>query len=70
MSVPATHTRVTLHFRGATTGSNPVDYWVADNGLILKQQESVTVRQPIGPLGGSPTTRPSPSPSPLSTPTR
>jgi hypothetical protein len=46
------HTRVTLSFSGAQVGTNPTDYWVsASDGLILREQETVDVTQPVGPLG-------------------
>ncbi len=50
--VPAIHTRLTLDFSGAESGTNPNDYWIsATNGLILSQTESVDVSQKAGPLG-------------------
>jgi len=50
--VPAIHTRVTLTFSGAESGTNPNDYWVSpQNGLILDQQETVNLSQQAGPLG-------------------
>ena len=51
-AVPATHTRLTLTFSGAESGTNPNDYWVSTkNGLILSQRETVNVSQQAGPLG-------------------
>jgi len=49
---PALHTRLTLVFSGSETGTNPADYWVSlQNGLILREQETVDVSQEAGPLG-------------------
>ena len=43
-AVPAVHTRLTLAFSGAESGTNPNDYWVSTkNGLILSQRETVDV---------------------------
>lgn len=51
-SVPAVHTRLTLAFSGAESGSNPNDYWISTkDGLILSQKETVDVSQKAGPLG-------------------
>jgi hypothetical protein len=51
-AVPAIHTRLTLNFSGAESGTNPNDYWVSTkNGLILSQRETVDVSQQAGPLG-------------------
>jgi hypothetical protein len=51
-AVPAVHTRLTLSFSGAESGTNPNDYWIsAKNGLILSQAETVDVSQSAGPLG-------------------
>jgi hypothetical protein len=51
-TIPALHTRVTLSFSGSATGTNPNDYWVSlRDGLILRQRETVDVRQTAGPLG-------------------
>ncbi|MGH9080358.1 MAG: hypothetical protein ACRDYE_09860 [Acidimicrobiales bacterium] len=51
-SVPAVHTRMSLSFSGAESGSNPNDYWLsASTGLILRQSETVDVSQQGGPLG-------------------
>jgi hypothetical protein len=48
----ALHTRLTLTFSGSQSGTNPNDYWIsAQNGLILRQRESVDVKQKAGPLG-------------------
>jgi hypothetical protein len=50
--VPAVHTRLTLTFSGAETGTNPNDYWIStQDGLILSQKETVDVAQQAGPLG-------------------
>jgi hypothetical protein len=50
--VPALHTRITLFFSGAQSGTNPNNYWVSlRNGLILRQSETVDVTQKAGPLG-------------------
>jgi hypothetical protein len=50
--VPALHTRLTLSFSGAESGTNPNDYWLSlQNGLILRQRETVDVSQQAGPLG-------------------
>jgi hypothetical protein len=49
---PALHTRLTLSFSGSESGTNPNDYWIAPNdGVILRQQETVDVAQKAGPLG-------------------
>ena len=51
-SVPALHTRLTLKFSGAEAGTNPTDYWVSpQNGLILRERETVEMNQGAGPLG-------------------
>jgi hypothetical protein len=51
-TIPALHTRLTLSFSGAETGTNPSDYWVSlDDGLILREQESVDIAESGGPLG-------------------
>ncbi|MGO8872734.1 MAG: hypothetical protein ACLQPH_15280 [Acidimicrobiales bacterium] len=50
--VPALHTRLTLTFSGTESGTNPTDYWVTPTtGLVLREQETVRVTQPTGPLG-------------------
>ncbi len=49
--VPALHTRLTLQFHGTERGDNPNDFWVAPDGLILRQRESVALSQTAGPLG-------------------
>ena len=50
--IPALHTRISLSFSGSESGSDPNDYWVSlQNGLILKQLETVDVSQQTGPLG-------------------
>jgi hypothetical protein len=49
---PAVHTRLTLFFSGSESGTNPNDYWVSLNGgLILRQRETVEMREKAGPLG-------------------
>jgi hypothetical protein len=49
---PALHTRLTLSFSGSQSGTNPNNYWVSlQNGLILRQLETVDVSQNTGPLG-------------------
>ena len=45
------HTRLTLTFSGAESGTNPNDYWIAQDGVILQQKETVSVSQAAGPLG-------------------
>jgi hypothetical protein len=50
-AVSATHTRLDLTFSGAESGSNPNDYYVSPNGLILSQSETVDMSQSAGPLG-------------------
>ena len=49
--IPALHTRLSLTFSGAETGTNPNDYWISQNGVILQQKETVSVSQSAGPLG-------------------
>ena len=50
--MPALHTRLTLRFSGAESGTNPNDYWLsAGDGLVLRQRETVNVSQGAGPLG-------------------
>ena len=50
--VPALHTRLTLSFSGSESGNNPNNYWISlQNGLILRQQETVAVSENAGPLG-------------------
>jgi hypothetical protein len=49
--IPALHTRLTLTFSGAESGTNPNDYWIAQDGVILQQKETVSVSQAAGPLG-------------------
>jgi len=50
--VPALHVRLTLFFSGAESGTNPNDYWLSlQNGLVLRQRETVDVSQKAGPLG-------------------
>jgi hypothetical protein len=50
--VPALETSLTLYFSGSESGTNPNDYWVSlQDGLILRQRETVDVSQGAGPLG-------------------
>jgi hypothetical protein len=50
--VPALHTRLTLSFSGSESGTNPNNYWISlQNGIILRQQETVAVAERAGPLG-------------------
>lgn len=50
--VPALHTRLTLSFSGSQSGTNPNDYWVSlQDGLVLRQRETVDVSQKAGPMG-------------------
>lgn len=50
--VPALHVQLTLDFSGSETGTNPNTYWISlDDGLILRQRETVAVSQSAGPLG-------------------
>jgi hypothetical protein len=50
--IPALHTRLSLTFSGPETGTNPNDYWISlQDGLILRQKETVAVSQAAGPLG-------------------
>ncbi len=49
---PTLHTRLTLSFSGAESGTNPNDYWIMpNNGEIVRQHETVDVAQKAGPLG-------------------
>ena len=51
-NIPALHTRLTLSFSGSQSGTNPNDYWVSlQDGIILRQRETVAVSQAAGPLG-------------------
>lgn len=51
-AVPALQTRLTLSFSGSQSGTNPNTYWISlQNGLILRQLETVDVSQKAGPLG-------------------
>jgi hypothetical protein len=51
-SVPAIHTRLTLTFSGSQSGTNPNDYWISvQDGLILRQHETVDVDQNTGSFG-------------------
>lgn len=47
----ALHTRLTLRFTGAESGTNPSDYWLSTDGLVLRQRETVNLSQGAGPLG-------------------
>jgi hypothetical protein len=49
--MPALHTRLTVRFSGAESGTNPNDYWLSANGLVLRQRETVNLSQGAGPLG-------------------
>jgi hypothetical protein len=50
--VPALHMSLNLSFSGSQSGSNPNTYWVSlQNGLILRQNETVDVAQKTGPFG-------------------
>jgi len=50
--VPALHVRLTLSFSGSESGTNPNDYWLSlQDGLVLRQRETVDVSQKAGPLG-------------------
>jgi hypothetical protein len=50
--VPALHTSLDLSFSGSQSGTNPNTYWVSlQNGLILRQDETVDVAQKTGPFG-------------------
>jgi len=49
--IPALHTRLSLTFSGAESGTNPNDYWISQDGVILQQKETVSVSQSAGPLG-------------------
>jgi hypothetical protein len=50
--VPALHMSLNLSFSGSQSGTNPNSYWVSrQNGLILRQDESVDVAQKTGPFG-------------------
>jgi hypothetical protein len=51
-SIRAIHTRETLTFSGSQTGTNPNEYWISlENGVILRQRETVDVSESTGPLG-------------------
>jgi hypothetical protein len=51
-AVPSVHTRLTMSFSGSESGTSPSDYWVSlENGMILRETESVDVLQSAGPLG-------------------
>lgn len=50
--VPALHIGLTLSFSGSETGTNPNNYWISlEDGLILRQRETVSVAESAGPLG-------------------
>ena len=50
--VPALHVRLILLFSGSASGTNPNDYWLSlQDGLVLRQRETVDVAQKTGPLG-------------------
>jgi hypothetical protein len=50
--VPALHMSLNLSFSGSQSGTNPNTYWVSlQNGLILRQSETVDVAQKTGPFG-------------------
>ncbi|HXW39084.1 MAG TPA: hypothetical protein VEJ44_05270 [Acidimicrobiales bacterium] len=50
--LPALHTRIDTSVSGAEKGTDPTDYWVSpETGLILRQRESASVSQQVGPLG-------------------
>jgi hypothetical protein len=50
--LPSLHTRLTLSFSGSESGANPTDYWISvEDGLILRQRETVDMVQQTGPLG-------------------
>jgi hypothetical protein len=49
---PAVHLRLTLTFSGSEVGTNPNNYWVSLNdGLILRQRETVDITEKAGPFG-------------------
>lgn len=49
---PVLHTRLVFSFRGSENGTNPNDYWISlQDGLIVRQRETVDITQPAGPLG-------------------
>ncbi len=51
-SVPAIHTRFTMHFSGSEQGVSPTDVWMSpEGGLILRQHETVSVAEGSTPLG-------------------
>jgi hypothetical protein len=50
--VPALRTRLNFTYSGAESGVNPNEYWVLmPEGMILRQSETVAMRQQTGPLG-------------------
>jgi hypothetical protein len=50
--VPAIQTRLTSTFSGDQSGTSPATYWISlQNGLILRQLETVAISQQAGPLG-------------------
>lgn len=51
-TVQSVHTHLSMSFSGAESGTSPSDYWVSlDNGMILRESETVDVLQSAGPLG-------------------
>lgn len=51
-AIPAWHTRLTLSFTGAQSGTNPTDYWFSTSGnLLVREMETAHVAQKAGPLG-------------------
>jgi hypothetical protein len=51
-AVPSVHTHLTMSFSGSESGTSPSDYWVSlEDGMILRESESVDVLQSAGPLG-------------------
>jgi hypothetical protein len=50
--VPALHARTILRFSGSQSGTSPSDYWIsAQNGIILRQRETVDLVERSGPFG-------------------
>jgi hypothetical protein len=51
-AVPSVHTHLSMSYSGSEAGTSPSDYWVSvEDGMILRETESVDVRQSAGPLG-------------------
>ena len=51
-AVPAVHTELDLTWSGAGSGTNPNQYWISpQDGMILRQLETVDVSEGSGPLG-------------------